>query len=203
MTPQSDQVSRQRELVKAAEKALAFLTDERFGTWPYMEGVSIHEDRTEAADALRAALALPSETPEREQFADATRMVEYARGYEDGKRAAQPSETPEGHQIGRDGKESGAVGRRVVCAAIRATDGRLVLGIRHYSRDMHEQIAHRDDRLRFQHLHDPDQGFVDQFGIYMTREEAYPVALAAGQLWRPEACGEGLDGPKLYSEGLY
>jgi hypothetical protein len=25
----------------------------------------------------------------------------------------------------------------------------------------------------------------------------------AGQITRPHACGNGLDGPKLYSEGLY
>lgn len=93
--------------------------------------------------------------------------------------------------------------RRVVCAALRAADGQVLLGIRHYSADMHEQLAHRDDRNRFQHLHDPDQGFVDQHGVYMTREEAYAVAKASGQLRYPEACGEGLDGPKLYSEGLY
>lgn len=93
--------------------------------------------------------------------------------------------------------------RRVVCAAIRASDGRILLGIRHYSRDMHEQLARRDDRNRFQHLPDEQQGFVDQFGAYMSREEAYQVAQAAGQIIHPEACGEGLDGPKLYSEGLY
>lgn len=93
--------------------------------------------------------------------------------------------------------------RRVVCAALRASDGRLLLGIRHYSRDMHEQLARRDDRNRFQHLLDENQGFVDQFGVYMTREEAYRVAEAAGQIIHPEACGQGLDGPKLYSEGLY
>lgn len=93
--------------------------------------------------------------------------------------------------------------RRVVCAAIRAADGRLVLGIRHYSADMHEQLARRDDRNRFHGLLDENQGFVDQHGEYMTREEAYRVAEAAGQILYPESCGEGLDGPKLYSEGLY
>jgi peroxiredoxin len=93
--------------------------------------------------------------------------------------------------------------RRVVCAALRAADGRVLLGIRHYSHDMHDQLARRDDRLRFQHLHDPDQGFVDQFGVYLTREEAYRVANEAGQIIHPERCGGGLDGPKLYSEGLY
>ena len=81
--------------------------------------------------------------------------------------------------------------RRVVCAALRAADGRVLLGIRHYSHDMHEQLARRDDRLRFQHLHDPNQGFVDQFGVYMTREEAYAVALAAGQIIYPEALRRG------------
>ena len=93
--------------------------------------------------------------------------------------------------------------RRVVCAAIRSADGDLLLGIRHYSRDMYEQIAARRDSTRFRHRYDPDQGFVDQYGVYMTREEAYEVAHAAGQIIHPEACGAGLDGSKLYSEGLY
>lgn len=95
------------------------------------------------------------------------------------------------------------VQRRVVCAAIRAADGSLLLGIRHYSRDMHEQIRQRDDGGIFKHRHDEDQGFVDQHGVYMSRKEAYQVALAAGQILRPKACGYGLDGYKLYSEGLY
>lgn len=93
--------------------------------------------------------------------------------------------------------------RRVACAAIRAADGTVLLGIRHYSADMHEQIAQRRDGNKFCHRHDEDQGFVDQHGIYMTREEAYTVARLAGQITDPLACGEGLDGPKLYSEGLY
>jgi len=93
--------------------------------------------------------------------------------------------------------------RRVVCAAIRGLHGNLMLGIRHYSMDMHTQLAVRSDRDSLQHRLDPDQGFVDQYGVYMTREEAYEVAQAAGQIIYPEACGGGLDGPKLYSEGLY
>jgi hypothetical protein len=93
--------------------------------------------------------------------------------------------------------------RRIVCAAIRAADGSVLLGIRHYSADMHAQISARRDGAKFTHRRDPDQGFVDQYGRYLTREEAYPIALANGQIIRQEACGEGLDGPKLYSEGLY
>lgn len=93
--------------------------------------------------------------------------------------------------------------RRVVCAAIRASDGALLLGVRHYSKDMRDQISMRIDSAAFRNRHDEDQGFVDQHGVFMSREEAYKVALSAGQIVYPEACGQGLDGPKLYSEGLY
>lgn len=93
--------------------------------------------------------------------------------------------------------------RRVVCAAIRASDGEVLLGIRHYSLDMHRQLAARVSYEKFLRRHEEDQGFVDQYGVYMSREEAYQVAQAAGQVVYPDACGVGLDGPKLYSEGLY
>jgi hypothetical protein len=94
--------------------------------------------------------------------------------------------------------------RRVVCAAIRAADGTLLLGIRHYSADMYRQIDMRLDGNKFMHRMDEDQGFVDQHGVFMSRSEAYRVALATGQLVYPEACGSGLDDEhKLYSEGLY
>lgn len=93
--------------------------------------------------------------------------------------------------------------RRIVCAALRASDGSLLLGIRHYSRDMHEQIAARKDGMKFEHLLDDQQGFVDQHGAFMSRDEAYRVARDAGQLVYPDRCGDGLDGMKLYSEGIY
>lgn len=98
--------------------------------------------------------------------------------------------------------------RRVVCAAIRAASGALLIGIRHYSKDMHVQLGMRRDSGQFIHRHDDDQGFVDQHGVFMDRFEAYQVAKAAGQIKFPEHCREGLgaDGfpaSKLYSEGLY
>lgn len=94
--------------------------------------------------------------------------------------------------------------RRVVCAALRADDGSLVLGIRHYSADMLAQIHHMGpEGTKFHHRHGKDQGFVDQHGVYMCRHEAYNVALAAGQIVYPEACTYGTEGPHLYSEGLY
>ena len=90
-----------------------------------------------------------------------------------------------------------------MCAAIRADDGELVLGIRHYSEDMHRQIEHRLDGWKFLHRLDDNQGFVDQHGVYMDRREAFLVAEAAGQIVYPEGCGSGLEGKRLYSEGLY
>ena len=89
--------------------------------------------------------------------------------------------------------------RRVVCAALRAADGTLLLGVRHYSADMHAQLERRDDRKRFCDLSGDNQGFVDQHGVYMTRREAYDVAMLAGQIVNHSACERG----RLYSEGLY
>jgi hypothetical protein len=94
--------------------------------------------------------------------------------------------------------------RRVVCAAIRADDGTLILGIRHYSADMITQIHHLGEvGTKFHHRHGKDQGFVDQHGVYMDRHEAYNVALSAGQVVYPDACTHEPNGSKLYSEGLY
>lgn len=97
--------------------------------------------------------------------------------------------------------------RRVVCAAIRAADGDLLLGIRHYSPDMHRQIEQRRDGEKFMHRLDEDQGFVDQHGEWLNRFQAFRVADEAGQIVSIEACGVGLYNgvvsAKLYSEGIY
>lgn len=101
------------------------------------------------------------------------------------------------------GRRCRRIARHVVCAAIRAADGSLLLGIRHYSADMRAQIQARHDGAKFEHRHDEDQGFVDQHGVFMSREEAFRVAADGGQLNYPDRCGVGLNGRKLYSEGLY
>ena len=94
--------------------------------------------------------------------------------------------------------------RRVVCAAIRAFDGELLLGVRHYSPDMHKQMDMRIDGAKFRHKGDENQGFVDQWGRWMSRTEAWHVAKANGQLVRPLVGGQTPDGEhKLYSENLY
>ncbi len=91
--------------------------------------------------------------------------------------------------------------RRVVCAALRAADGEVLLGVRHYSTDMHIQIERRIDGEKFMHRHDKDQGFVDQHGVYMDRQAAYFVAAKAEQITNFDACD--LIRCELYSEGLY
>jgi hypothetical protein len=86
--------------------------------------------------------------------------------------------------------------RMVVCAANRIGD-LIICGARHY-----------DDVMRpiFKMLPDPhkhsdvEQGFVDQRGVFLTREEAWIVADAAGQIRRRVG---GDDGGVLYSENLY
>jgi len=94
--------------------------------------------------------------------------------------------------------------RMVVCAAIRAEDGDVLIGIRHYSADMHRQIVARSDGQKFCRRHGDDQGFVDQHGAYMTRAEAYRVAEYAGQIINQKACTETPRfGWLLFSEALY
>jgi hypothetical protein len=97
--------------------------------------------------------------------------------------------------------------RRVVCAAIRAADGELLIGIRHYSTDMHRQIEKRVDGEKFVNRLDEDQGFVDQYGKWMSREDAYEYAKWNGQILYPDACGKKVNAigtvDVLYSEGLY
>jgi hypothetical protein len=89
--------------------------------------------------------------------------------------------------------------RRVVCAACKMADGTLVLGARHWDGRMIGISA----RLGKERSHDPnDQGFIDQRGVFMTRQEAWKVAQDAGQiLYR--CGGDTRDGGTLYSENLY
>lgn len=89
--------------------------------------------------------------------------------------------------------------RRIVCAANRADrDGTLVIGIRHYDTHMRAAMA-VIRRIRWT---DSEQGFVDQFGAFLTRTQAWQVANAAGQIIR-RVGGDDADGGTLYSENLY
>ena len=83
--------------------------------------------------------------------------------------------------------------RRVVCAANRHEHtGLIICGARHWDKIMRAQNPYATP-ANF------EQGFIDQFGDWMTREEAWQVAMDQGQIRR--RCG-GDDG-RLFSENLY
>lgn len=90
--------------------------------------------------------------------------------------------------------------RFVVCAAVRERGGDVIFcGPRHFDETMHKQIAAAGmmgKAIEF------EQGFIDQRGVFMDREEAMCVAKAARQ---PIDFEWGCSGSfsTLYSEGLY
>ena len=93
--------------------------------------------------------------------------------------------------------------RRVVCAAVQHPSGMvMLLGPRHFDMTMRQQM------MLYQHAGIPEsswqdatQGFIDQMGVFMDREEALKVVRAAGQIFR--YCGNGERNTELYSENLY
>ena len=93
--------------------------------------------------------------------------------------------------------------KRVLCAAIRADDGTFVVSMRHYDEGMLDSVAKRPDKGKFYHRGGRDQGFVDSSWQYLTREEAYIVAMDAGQVLTERACCDGPNGRQLFSEALY
>lgn len=89
--------------------------------------------------------------------------------------------------------------QRIVCAAIRAEDGDVIVGIRHYSPDMMAQINSRFDGGKFLRRRGDHQGFVDQWGNYLNRKEAWIVASRQNQI----ISTVGGDDGTLFSENLY
>lgn len=91
-----------------------------------------------------------------------------------------------------------AMNPRIVCAAICSKNGNIVTSARHYDCNMLNIIGLMDNPEEFYHRGESDQGFIDQFGKYYTREEAYVIAKANGQIIRDHhITGE------LFSEHLY
>ena len=105
----------------------------------------------------------------------------------------------------------------IVCAAIRNKHtGLIITGARHYDSIMLAQILalsgcpqeiaanHKDheDQIGEYDASDwvmADQGFIDQYGKFYTREEALAIVKVTGQ--RVRRCGG--DHKKLFSENLY
>ena len=84
--------------------------------------------------------------------------------------------------------------QRIVCAAKRyRKTGRLICGARHWDSVM------RLSKLPEESFTGWDQGFIDQFGNFLTREEAWDIAVSAKQI--SKICYEGQKG-YLFSENL-
>lgn len=106
----------------------------------------------------------------------------------------------------------------VVCAAVRTKGGHIILGARHYDTRMREtikkiietptEVTNIAMHMHGQSSQEPDnwytaeQGFIDQWGTFLTRTEAWKIAEAANQI-AFQVGGDTIDGGTLYSENLY
>jgi len=82
----------------------------------------------------------------------------------------------------------------IVCAACKKDDT-IIAGARHFDKVMRSQMKQMDIKWTT-----AEQGFIDQFGEFLTREEAMKVVKENGQPFDIERNG-GDD--VLFSEGLY
>lgn len=99
---------------------------------------------------------------------------------------------------------------RIVCAANRCDiTNEIVIGIRHYDAAMRSQITNlqiiTEETNSFADLpfvENVTQGFIDQFGNFYNRQEAWKIADQNGQILR-RVGGDSANGGTLYSENLY
>ena len=109
----------------------------------------------------------------------------------------QDLEDPEEREDALDPAWQPKPNQRVVCAANRFPCGTIVLGARHYDMLMHKTIEALGIGRAI-----AEQGFVDQWGDYLTRQQAWRVAQVAGQI-RKTLPSNDSKGGTLYSENLY
>jgi len=87
--------------------------------------------------------------------------------------------------------------QRVVCAAVKMTDGVVFVGVRHFCPTMRMMIKLAGyDKEK---LAGSEQGFIDNFHNFLTRQEAFIIAERQGQYMPYEPFTPGT----LYSEDLY
>ncbi len=100
-------------------------------------------------------------------------------------------------------------------------DGLIVTGIRHYSPEMRATMRRLYGSglrafgrwwIKPYHLRERVQGFVDQYGTFLTREQAWVIADREGQIHLYDPAGKGAlipraanvgDRETLFSENLY
>lgn len=90
--------------------------------------------------------------------------------------------------------------RRVVCAANRHMEtGVIVCGARHFDDLMRQAIRAMNDGDWDTSWNCAEEGFVDNFGNFLTRNEAMVMARKNGQI----LYDAGWSKTDLYSENLY
>lgn len=88
--------------------------------------------------------------------------------------------------------------RVVVCAAIRSREtGKIVCGARHFDTIMRAIVF--PNHTKDSEWLSAEQGFIDQYGVFLTRREAWDIASKAGQI---KVNPDRPPGP-LFSEDLY
>jgi hypothetical protein len=104
----------------------------------------------------------------------------------------KPPTHPEGQE---DWKPDYSVAPRRVVSAAMMRDGRIITGARHFDRIMKAQME-ATEGLKW--WNSCEQGFIDQFGDFMSREVAWVVAVHQKQIFQ-QCSAPGT----LYSENLY
>lgn len=104
--------------------------------------------------------------------------------------------------------ESSPKQRRIVCAACRVQIGEqtlVVLGARHMDRRMTRNLeAMGWSKYVRRRRADIEDGFIDQYGVFHTREDAWVIAETANQIVYRIPSDTNADGShKLWSENLY
>lgn len=84
---------------------------------------------------------------------------------------------------------------RIVCAAVQLAGGLIIPSARHLDMTMRLVIA----SIGAKTMQGSVQGFIDQHGNFLTRQEAWMVAWENNQVRRRVPGDEGT----LYSENLY
>ncbi|WPJ72113.1 hypothetical protein DEEACLCL_00096 [Salmonella phage CRW-SP2] len=92
-------------------------------------------------------------------------------------------------------------GLRIVAAANRYPNDVIVVSARHHDKLMNQQLRALKASGIIESTHTQEQGFIDNQGMYHTREEALEIARRAGQLnvIREKTFPETM----LFSEDLY
>ena len=89
--------------------------------------------------------------------------------------------------------------RTIVCAAIlHTTSGVIICSPRHFDAVCRKQMIAHGGLL----WSGAEQGFVDQYGVFLSRTTAWQIAFDGGQIVR-RCGGDTTDGGTLYSENLY